>query len=80
MTKIVIYALGLYTKLIYDERGRLIEESFPVDENGEWLEGYETQWTTMQYMYDDDSSTPSEYRWRGWTEGCFWTDWKDYRD
>lgn len=76
MTKIV--NKGTYfEEHILDERGRVISSSFPVDKDGNWLEGYETQWTTYEYEYDNDSHIPSWERHRGWTEGCFWTDWEE---
>ena len=69
---------GYFAKQTMDERGRIVKESYPMTSEGKWMS--ETEATTFEYEYENEDRTPIRYRHRGWTEGCFWTDWEDYRD
>lgn len=68
--KIVKIDNGLYDEIILDDEGRLIEQSCPVDEDGNIFECTQT----FQYYYEDDKSYS---RHRMWGQGCFWTEWQE---
>ena len=59
-----------YEEQIFDEEGRLIEQSCPVDEDGNILHFTET----WEYRYEGDMTYS---RHRMWGNGCFWTEWEE---
>lgn len=78
MTRIKENKVGKYTYLskeTLDKKGRVIRESYPVNEEGLFT-GNKTQWTTFEYLYEGDNRTPSEQRLRGYGQGTFWTNWE----
>jgi hypothetical protein len=70
MTTKIVKIDDHYEEIILDQQGRLVEQTDLVDEEGNIL----PYATTLQYDYVDGKTYS---RHRGWSEGCFWTDWEE---